>query len=149
METKNLHSDKETRAFAFEFSKELMKQPKRSRATVIGLIGDLGVGKTTFTQAFAKAIGVKKRVLSPTFVIMKRFSLPGNHKFNNLYHIDAYRIEREDLEELGIQEMLKGPNLVLIEWADRVKSILPKDTLWLRFKHGDTENEREVVINRR
>jgi len=149
MKTRLLQNTKETQEFAQEIAQEILKTPKNNKAFVLGLIGELGAGKTTFTQSLAKALNIKRRVLSPTFLIMKRFPLPKTIKFENLYHIDAYRIGKADLQELGIADILSHHNIVVVEWADRVKSILPKDTVWLRFKHGQREDERKVTINRR
>ena len=142
IETKNA---KETGVLAKKLAKDLAhkKQP-----LVLALCGELGAGKTTFTQAFARALGVKKRILSPTFLIMKRFPLTQSI-FQNLYHIDAYRVGTSDLKKLDIEKILNGPNIVLIEWADRVKKILPKGTVWIKFEHGARENERQITINRR
>lgn len=136
-------SAKETGSFA---KKIAGKSIGRKKSLVLALSGELGTGKTTFTQSFAKTLGVKKRILSPTFLIMKRFPLTKSN-FQNLYHIDAYRIKSSDLRKLGIKEIFKGQNIVLIEWADRVKEILPKGTVWIRFKHGKRENERQITIN--
>lgn len=138
-------SAKETGAFARKLAVDLAN---RKGPLVLALRGDLGAGKTTFTQSFAKALGVKKRILSPTFLIMKRFPLKAGN-FQNLYHIDAYRIKAQDLKKLDISEILKGQNIVLIEWADRVREILPKGTIWIRFEHGERENERKITTNRR
>ena len=84
MDKLNLKSDKDTHHLASNLAKELLSSSKKSKATVIGLVGELGVGKTTFTQAFAKAMGIRKRILSPTFLIMKRFSLPKSTNFESL-----------------------------------------------------------------
>ena len=140
-------SEQETRALAASLATAIARAP--GRCVVLGLTGELGVGKTTFVQAFARTMGVKKRVLSPTFLIMKRFPLPPTAHFRNLFHIDAYRIGASDLRELGVKEIFKGQNIILVEWADRVAGILPPETIWLRFKHGDTANERKITINRR
>ena len=138
-------SAKETGALAKKLAREL---PAKKESLVLALFGDLGAGKTTFTQSFAKALGVQKRILSPTFLIMKRFSLvKGN--FDNLYHVDAYRVMASDLKKLGIEKIFKEQSIVLIEWADRVKSILPKGTIGIKFEHGIKENERQITINRR
>ena len=138
-------SAEETGAFARKLAADFAN---KKGPLVLALRGDLGAGKTTFTQSFAKALGVKKRILSPTFLIMKRFPLQGGN-LQNLYHIDAYRIKAQDLKKLNVSEILKGPSIVLIEWADRVKEILPKGTIWIRFEHGERENERKITINRR
>src|SRR3972149_6371294 len=140
-------SERETRALAVDLASVIARTP--GRCVVLGLTGDLGAGKTTFVRAFARAMGIKKRILSPTFLIMKRFPLPPDNRFRNLFHIDAYRIGVSDLRELGIEEVLQGQNIVLVEWADREARTLPRGTIWLRFKHGDKANERKITINRR
>ncbi len=125
----------DTKEFARNFSSKL--KVSKSGATVIALIGDLGAGKTTFVKAFAKALGIRSRIISPTFIIVKRFSLAHNKKgFKNLYHLDCYRVSSRDLIKLGFKDALKDKeNLIVIEWADRIKNILPKNSIWLKFSH--------------
>jgi tRNA threonylcarbamoyladenosine biosynthesis protein TsaE len=116
-----------------------------SHAQVVALKGELGAGKTTFVQGVAKGLGVKERVLSPTFVIIKFYKLPAfakasagkqNSKFFALHHIDCYRIKNErDLLVLGWDKIVSDPkNIILIEWPERVRKILPKDTISISFK---------------
>jgi len=140
---------RETSSVARELAREIGRTASSEKAIVLALEGQLGAGKTTFTQALAKALGVRRRVLSPTFLVMKRFPLRSASPFDNLYHIDAYRVGAKDLKGLGINEILQKPNIVVIEWANRVKSILPKGTFWLRFEHGTGPTERKITINRR
>ncbi len=120
--------------------------PKSNLSTVVGLFGDLGSGKTTFTQAIAKNLGVAEGVTSPTFVIEKIYSL-GNQKFDKLIHIDAYRLDLgKELLSLGFTEILKDPkNLILIEWPERVAEILPKNLIKINFKFI-SETEREIEL---
>jgi tRNA threonylcarbamoyladenosine biosynthesis protein TsaE len=99
------------------------------RATVVGLSGELGAGKTTFTQALATKLGVSSEVVSPTFVIMKRY--PTKHPlFSTLIHIDAYRLENaEELAHLGFETWCNTPKtLIVIEWPERVSAVLPAHT---------------------
>ena len=103
-------SARQTRDIAKDLATEIAN---KKRPTILALSGDLGAGKTTFTQSFAKAFGVKKRILSPTFLIMKRFPLTQGN-FENLYHIDAYRVSAADLGRLGIQDVFKGQNIFFI-----------------------------------
>jgi tRNA threonylcarbamoyladenosine biosynthesis protein TsaE len=127
----------------------------RNKALVIALRGDLGTGKTTFTQGFFKGLGIKRRAVSPTFVIMRRYKIPKQRQvtsdkrqglFADVYHFDAYRLKKaEDLEVLEFGDILSNPqNIILIEWPERIKEILPKSTVWLRFWHGKKENERKI-----
>lgn len=128
--TKN---EKETTKLAKILANEILKQkkvyPEQNRgALVIGLEGNLGAGKTTFIQAFAKGMGIKRRLTSPTFVLMK--------KYNNLYHLDCYRIKNsQDVLAMDFKEIISNPkNIVLIEWAEKIKRILPKNKIWIKFK---------------
>lgn len=134
------HSVKETK----ELAKELVKSLKAGQ--VIGLSGDLGVGKTAFTQGLAKALGVKSIVNSPTFVLMKVYE--AQHKvIKTLVHIDAYRLdEGSNLEALGIEEYMADPQtLVVVEWVEKIKKIMPKGTKYYNFKVL-SEDQREIVV---
>jgi tRNA threonylcarbamoyladenosine biosynthesis protein TsaE len=117
------------------------------------LKGNLGAGKTTFVQGFFRGLGLKKRAPSPTFIIVRRHSLPRGlkkRKLTNVFHADAYRLKNaKHLAALGFKETLADPkNIVLIEWPERAKGILPMGTIWLTFKHGKRENERHIMIKR-
>jgi len=139
------NSAKETQKLAVKLIKDLIREKTKS-ALVLGLVGELGAGKTTFIQGLAKSLKIKERILSPTFVIMKRFAI-GDNPFANLYHIDCYRIENpKELSALGFKEIIKNSkNLVVIEWAEKIKKILPKDTVWLKFEHLG-EDQRRITI---
>ncbi|MBU0975503.1 MAG: tRNA (adenosine(37)-N6)-threonylcarbamoyltransferase complex ATPase subunit type 1 TsaE [Patescibacteria group bacterium] len=106
---------------------------------VICLIGDLGVGKTYFVKFFAQALGIESEdVISPTFVYWRK------HKGKDfkLNHFDFYRIESdEEVEDIGIEEALEEGNAVIvIEWADRIEKLLPKDRLEIHITYlGETE----------
>ena len=129
-------SDQETKELAGEIAQEMLGR-ENSEALVIGLEGDLGSGKTTFIQGIAQGLGIKDKITSPTFVIMK--------KYNSFYHIDCYRIESKDLLELGFKEIInQSGNIVMIEWAERVKNVLPKNTIWMKFEYID-ENKRKIT----
>ena len=110
--------------------------PHESRATIIALSGDLGAGKTTFTQALARALGVTDEVVSPTFVIQKRYPLEGQ-VFKNLVHVDAYRLEDvEELRALGWDELTAdAENIIVIEWPEHVVGALEGDEHPLRFTY--------------
>lgn len=141
------HSQQETEKIAHTLISYLSQTPHStntsivaSHATVIGLSGDLGSGKTTFTQCVAKILGIEGHITSPTFVIQKKYpinpsiDLP-NFPFKNLLHIDAYRLESaRELENLNWKNDLEDPTLlILIEWPERVAEILPPATLFLKF----------------
>lgn len=132
-------SAKETQRVGMFLAEEFIKnKPDKNKAVVVALEGDLGGGKTTFIQGFAKGLGIKDKITSPTFVIMK--------KYNFLYHIDCYRIKDKDLLELDFNEIISNNrNFIVIEWAERVKKILPKNTLWLKFEYID-KNKRKILI---
>ena len=114
---------------------------------MIALEGELGSGKTTFVQKFLKSLGVSKMVTSPTFVIMKRYLSPWPN-YKDLYHIDCYRIkDQKELLVLGFGDIVNDSrNLVLIEWADMIKEIIPEDAIWIKFRHGEKEGERTINI---
>lgn len=135
-----------TKKFGATIAAELLARGPRRHAIVVGLVGALGGGKTTFVQGFFRAAGARGRAVSPTFVIMRRAALR-RAGFRDLYHLDAYRLaSATDLAALGFKELLRDPaNILLIEWADRIRRALPKDTLWLTFAHGRTMKERMVV----
>lgn len=127
-----------------ELAKELVKSLKAGQ--VIGLSGDLGAGKTAFTQGLAKALGVKSIVNSPTFVLMKVYE--AQHKvIKTLVHIDAYRLDEwSNLEALGIEEYMADPQtLVVVEWVEKIKKIMPKGVKYYNFKVL-SEDQREIVV---
>jgi len=142
-----------------EFLAKKLKQRARKRALVLGLKGDLGGGKTTFLQGFAKGLGIKQKVLSPTFIIMRKFQIPKSKfqtnsksqiaKFKTLYHIDCYRLVRDkEILDLGFKEIISDPkNIIAIEWAERIKKILPKSTIWINFEFID-KNKRGIRISK-
>lgn len=117
------------------------------RALIVGLFGDLGSGKTTFAQGFAKELGVRERVTSPTFILMRVFLLPQEAAFRRFIHIDAYRIQdAREVTALGWETLATDPEtVILIEWAERVEALLPNECLRVMFRHRG-EKEREVTI---
>lgn len=132
-------SSAQTKKLGKKLAEEILKQKPEKKAFVIGLAGELGSGKTTFLQGFAKGLGIKEKILSPTFVIIKRF--------NKFYHIDCYRIKKpKELLDLGFKEIISNPkNIIAVEWADKIKKILPQNTLWLNFEFIN-EKKRKITI---
>lgn len=112
---------------------------------VLALHGDLGAGKTTFVQTLAKQLGVTETVTSPTFVIMKSYETT-NDKWKRLVHVDAYRLETaEELAVLGFaDEVNSHDTLICVEWAEKVKELLPENTLHLYFELTDTGRSIEA-----
>jgi len=140
----------ETTKLARILAKEIIKSkkvyPERSRgALIFGLVGELGAGKTTFIQGFVSGAGVKRRLTSPSFVLMKNYRALSAHK--DLYHIDCYRIKGpKDILALDFKEIISNPkNIIMIEWAEKIRRILPKGTIWIKFKILD-EKKREIKL---
>lgn len=137
---------KKTEKITKELAKKVLKQKsasRRKKAAVIGLEGELGSGKTTFAQFFAKALGIKRKIQSPTFVIIKKYKI----KNKTFIHIDAYRIKKpKEILELEWKELITNPkNIVLIEWADKIKKILPKNYFKIKLEILD-EKTRKIKI---
>jgi len=155
----------QTRKLGLEMAKKILNGAQKER--IICLSGDLGAGKTTFTQGFLEGLGAQGPFVSPTFMIMKEyqikfpisnFQFPNKFQLNNLkkeknnkivkpkfvYHIDAYRIEKEDMLELGWEEMIsEADNVIIVEWAERIRDIVPVGAIWMEF---EWKNEKERVV---
>jgi len=158
MSIKITHSPSETKKLGEILAKEILRTgaqkkvyPVGSRrdshgALVLALEGEMGGGKTTFLQGFAKGLGVKEKILSPTFVILKRFKIK-DLRFKFFYHIDCYRIEKpQEILDLGFQEIISNPkNIVAIEWSDRVRRIIPRDSLIIKFELAN-KNKRKIKL---
>ncbi len=127
---------------------EELTKLKNKQALILALSGDLGTGKTTLVRYFLRALGVKQKITSPTFVLIKNYLITRSPNYRNIYHIDCYRIKTpKELLVLGIKEVLDDPrNIVLIEWAEKIRKILPRQALWLNFQHGIKENKRTIRI---
>jgi len=138
-----------------EATKRLAKKlaPQLKGGEVIGLVGELGTGKTVFVQGLAEALGIKETVNSPTFVLMKIYGITpakgGKSGIKHLVHIDAYRLESFDqLKEIGAEEYLNQKDcLIVVEWADKVPEIrkYPKYKE-VTFKEGKSLEERVISI---
>jgi len=113
---------------------------------VIGLIGELGAGKTVFIKGLAQGLNIKNIITSPTFVLMKVYKAKGLIK--HFCHVDAYRLKSaRDLIDIGIKDYLNKKDAVtVIEWADQVKNILPKDKILVKIRFGKKENQRIFEI---
>lgn len=145
METNLTNSLEETQLLAKKLAATL------KGGETIGLIGDLGAGKTVFVQGLAKGLGIKETVNSPTFVLMKLYAIHNPRStIHDLVHIDAYRLNNsEELKNIGLEEYLgRKDRVVVIEWAEKVKDLLPKSSVIIEFKEGQNENQRIITIDK-
>lgn len=165
MKTIITHSSGETQHLAHEIVSSL------NGKNVLALYGDLGSGKTTFSQGIGKALGITNRMVSPTFIVVRSYKLPllpllrsgvsgqevisdelpsalRSTPFANLYHIDLYRIEKpEEVIDLGILDFARDPkNLVVIEWAEKMGKYLPEKRVDVKFEYVG-EKERKIIIS--
>ena len=131
---------KETQQLAKEFASQL------HGGDVLLLFGDLGSGKTTFMQGLAEGLGLKRRIISPTFIIMRSYEIK-NKKM--LYHIDLYRTESQhDLEGLGLPDILQDKNAIAaIEWPEKLGDLFPKKRWELHFDNLG-EDRRSITIEK-
>ena len=116
---------------------------------VLGLVGELGAGKTQFVKGLAQGLGIKKHITSPTFVLIKNYPLPASRQgINNLIHIDCYRLSGwRALVDLGWHELIHNPhNIIVVEWADNIQEIMPQQTRWIKFIATQKENERKIIL---
>lgn len=153
------NSKEETQELGEKIAKELDKSRR-----VLVLYGELGSGKTTFVQGLAIGLGIKKRIISPTFIIIREYKIspprsPLGHlgggeatistpaRCNTLYHIDLYRIEsKRELKRLGLEEIFEDlRNIVAIEWAEKIENLLPKMRIDIYFKYL-AENQRKILV---
>lgn len=113
----------------FNLAKELGE--KAILGEIICLDGDLGVGKTVFTQGFAAGLGITEPVTSPTFTILEEYTegrMP-------LYHFDVYRIaDIDEMDEIGYEDCFFGNGVCLVEWAVYIKEIIPKEAIWVKIE---------------
>lgn len=151
---------KKTQELAKIFAQVLIKNKNfENSALVIGLFGNLGSGKTTFIQGLAKGFKIKEKIQSPTFVIFKKYNfsrhivetghkhkIKGNY-FSNFYHFDCYRILKpKEILNLNFKEIISNhKNIVVVEWADKIKRILPKKLIKIKFKIID-KNKRKIIF---
>ncbi len=126
----------------YDTRKIALKLAKKEQGRVFALTGELGAGKTIFVQGFAKGLGITEKIISPTFVLIRQHKIPNTKKV--LFHIDLYRIK--DVSGLGLPEILSDPNnVVLIEWAEKIKE-LPENSIKIKItKDGD--QKRIITIS--
>lgn len=132
-------SAEETKKIGKNLAKKILASKIAEKAVIIALEGNLGSGKTTFLQGLAKGLRIKDKILSPTFIIFKKFPIPNSSVSKNrrpsifrdrdFYHIDCYRIKNQsEILELGFKKIISEPkNIVAIEWPEKIKKIIPKN----------------------
>ena len=131
------HSREETIQLAEQLARGLQK------GDVLALYGDLGSGKTTFTKGIGRGLGVKdvRHINSPTFVLIKEYEarIP-------MYHLDLYRLDNlGDIEDICVEEYIYGDGVAIVEWAEKIKDILPEKHIAVKFTiKGDEEREIEI-----
>jgi tRNA threonylcarbamoyladenosine biosynthesis protein TsaE len=141
---------------------ELLAEELRGRE-IICLSGELGSGKTTFSQGVLKGLGAKGPYTSPTFLVMRQYHITWNMKhgtkkgdkkmlhapcsmLHDAYHIDTYRVGTKDILDLGWEEIISSKNnIVIVEWAERIKKIIPERAIWMKFEYLD-KNGRKIYV---
>lgn len=132
----------------------------KDSAVVFALSGDLGSGKTTFVQGLAKGLGIKQRIVSPTFIIVREYKIRETRggkrvasnasRLSSFYHIDLYRLEKDikqEMRNLGIDEIWEDPsNILVIEWAEKARKAIPNHARWIKFKNMG-RNKRKIKIS--
>ena len=139
LKRKITNSSEESKELARQLCKEL-RSPR-----IIALYGNLGSGKTTFIQGLAEGLGIKKRVLSPTFVFIREYNLSSKRKF---YHVDLYRLDSErDAEAIGLPDIFADKSATAaIEWPEKIEKLLPPGTIKITFS-TISENKRKIEIS--
>lgn len=125
----------------FEIARHIGEKAKDG--DLFALSGELGSGKTCFTKGLAHGLGVSDeyQITSPTFTLINEY--PARCK---LYHFDAYRLNSySELEDLGYEEYLSGDGVVVIEWAEKIAKLIPRDSIFINFEYVD-ENSRKMII---
>ncbi len=136
------HSPSQTAELAVEIH-QLIKPLIGRQAVIIALEGELGSGKTTFTKALAHSMGIKDVVVSPTFTL--------NEEYEQFDHIDAWRMESSaELLALGLERMIKANRVIVIEWAEKVRTEIENykniaRIIWIKFEYGKLSNERGIT----
>ncbi len=128
------HSDKETEETGYRLGKKLVK------GDVVSLRGSLGAGKTVLAKGIARALGITEAIVSPTFTLVQEYD--GSMK---LYHLDLYRLSGEDeFESMGGEEFLYPDGVTLIEWSEKIESMLPPSTIYVEITIG-ADGERTIT----
>ncbi len=130
---------------SFEETQQLGKDiaQKIKYGGILALYGDLGSGKTTFVQGLAKGLGIRQKIISPTFIISRKY----DSKERSFYHIDLYRIgEKSDIENIGLSEIINDKsNIAAIEWPEKIENLLPKNSIRIYFMYLK-DDQRSIKI---
>ena len=109
---------------------------------VLLLAGELGAGKTAFTQGFGTALGIDEQITSPTFTLARHYE--GRL---TLHHLDVYRLERfSEMQDIGVAELLDTGGVMVIEWGDAIATSMPADYLEIRMTYGEADDDRELEL---
>jgi L-threonylcarbamoyladenylate synthase len=141
------NSENQTKGLA----KEILKRNRKfgKKPIIFALQGELGTGKTQFVKGSAGYLQIKKNVVSPTFILVREYDFEASKKKLKLFHIDTYRMfDEKELLDLRFKEMLNQPNVIAIEWAEKVSKIVRKsknkaDIIWMKFKYL-SQNKRQI-----
>lgn len=127
---------RETKSLAKRIAKKVLRGDfaGKEKALTLFLLGELGGGKTTFVQGFAKGLGIEQKILSPTFVMMKCYKLETAH-YDSFCHLDYYRVGKfQELSQLGIKNILDDPRkIVAIEWAEKFGKLFKEADISISF----------------
>ena len=139
-------NNQETQAFGKKFAKKL------KGGEILALVGELGSGKTVFVKGVAKGLGIKETITSPTFVLLRQYSVPlilRSSDTLSLIHLDLYRLKNNEIDSLGLSDYLgKKEYICVIEWAEKIKNKLKRfgnKVVWIKFEYID-ENMRKINI---
>ena len=129
-----------------EYAKKITNNPSSSNSPIIvELIGDVGTGKTTFTRGFAKGLGLKSPISSPSFTISKSYALPNNR---TLIHYDFYRLNDPGIMKAELEESLSDKNnIIVIEWADSVANVLPDNRIKINIFYDENDSRKIEIEN--
>jgi tRNA threonylcarbamoyladenosine biosynthesis protein TsaE len=143
---KKVFTENEIPAIAELVIQYIVKHKNKDGATIVALSGDLGAGKTTVTKEIANLLGIKDKVISPTFVLLKSYKL-SKKDWKQFHHIDAYRLEApKEISKLGWEKLTgDAGNVIFLEWPEQIEGLLPKKHISISLKHK-SETKREITL---
>jgi tRNA threonylcarbamoyladenosine biosynthesis protein TsaE len=135
------HSADDTALVGKELAGELIDHPQN-----VFLVGELGAGKTTFMQGLGSGLGIEESIISPSFQLVRKYMGTSGIE---LIHIDLYRLkDTVEIQHLGWWEMLEGPSVTAVEWADRADAILPASGIFVNIEHVSPDTRNVEIIRR-